>query len=135
MATLRPFWDNVTSWWDIRTLPNRMLLHFEQFRRDLSGQMRRIAAFLDIAIDKPRFPSMVEHCSFAWMKANATRSTPLGGTFWEGGAEVFINRGTNGRWRDVVSADDNKRYAGLARERLGPECAAWLVTGEPVLNY
>jgi aryl sulfotransferase len=93
--------------------------------------MRRIAAFLDVAIDQQRFPAMVEHCSFAWMKANATRSTPLGGAFWDGGAEVFINQGTNGRWRDVLSADDNQRYQDLARQRLGPECAAWLLTGEP----
>jgi aryl sulfotransferase len=126
-----PFWDNVASWWDIRPLPNLMLLHFEDLRRDLPGQMRRIAAFLDVAIDQQRFPAMVEHCSFAWMKANATRSTPLGGAFWDGGAEVFINQGTNGRWRDVLSADDNQRYQDLARQRLGPECAAWLLTGEP----
>jgi aryl sulfotransferase len=126
-----PFWDNVSSWWDIRALPNLMLLHFEDLRRDLPGQMRRIAAFLNIEVDEQRFPSMVEHCSFAWMKSNATRSTPLGGAFWDGGAEVFINKGTNGRWRDVLSADDNQRYEELAHERLGPECAAWLLTGEP----
>ncbi|HTI80702.1 MAG TPA: sulfotransferase domain-containing protein [Acetobacteraceae bacterium] len=131
---LWPFWDNVASWWDIRALPNMMLLHFEDLRRDLPGQMRRIAAFLDIKIDEQRFPTMVEHCTFAWMKANATRSTPLGGAFWDRGAEVFINRGTNGRWRDVLSADDNRRYQDLAHQRLGPECAAWLLAGEPNPN-
>jgi aryl sulfotransferase len=130
-----PFWDNVATWWDIRTLPNLMLLHFEDLRRDLPGQMRRIAAFLDIEINEQRFPTMVEHCSFAWMKANATRSTPLGGAFWDRGAEVFINRGTNGRWRDVLSASDNRRYQDLAHERLGPKCAAWLITGEPMPSY
>jgi aryl sulfotransferase len=66
-----PFWENVASWWAIRDLPNLMLLHFEELRVDLPGQMRRIAAFLDIPIDETRFPAMVEHCSFAWMKANA----------------------------------------------------------------
>jgi aryl sulfotransferase len=123
------FWDNVSSWWAIRDLPNLMLLHFEELRRDLPGQMRRIAAFLDIAIDEARFPTMVDHCSFAWMKANATRSTPLGGAFWDGGAEVFINKGTNGRWRDVLTPHDNARYEAMAQEQLGKDCAAWLATG------
>ena len=127
-----PFWENVESWWAIRGLPNLMLLHFEELRRDLPGQMRRVAAFLGITIDEARFPAMVEHCSFAWMKANATNSTPLGGAFWDGGAEVFINKGTNGRWRDVLTPEDNQRYETLARERLGEACAAWLAAAHPV---
>ena len=71
---------------------------------------------------------MVEHCSFAWMKANATKSTPLGGAIWDRGAEVFINKGTNGRWRDVLIPEDVDRYETTAREKLGEECAAWLAT-------
>jgi aryl sulfotransferase len=125
-----PFWENVASWWAIRELPNLILLHFEELRRDLPGQMRRVAAFLEIPIDETRFAAMVEHCSFAWMKANATKSTPLGGAFWDGGAEVFIYGGTNGRWRDVLTPEDSRRYETMARERLGPECAAWLATGQ-----
>lgn len=123
------FWENVASWWAIRDLPNLMLLHFEDLRRDLPGQMRRIASFLDIPVNEARFPAMVEHCSFAWMKANATASAPLGGVFWDGGAQVFINKGTNGRWRDVLTDDDNRRYEAMAVDRLGEACAAWLRDG------
>jgi aryl sulfotransferase len=125
----RPFWENVAGWWAARDLPNLMLLHFEELRADLPRQMRRIAAYLDIPIDEARFPTMVEHCSFTWMKANATKSTPLGGAIWDRGAEVFINKGTNGRWRDVLTAEDINRYEATAREKLGDECAAWLATG------
>jgi aryl sulfotransferase len=125
-----PFWDNVASWWALKQLPNLLLLHFEDMRRDLPGQMRRIAAFLDIPIDEARFPTMVEHCSFAWMKANASKSTPLGGAVWDGGAQVFINKGTNGRWHDVLTDEDNRLYEATARQRLEPDCIRWLATGE-----
>jgi len=64
------------------------------------------------------------------MKANATRSVPLGGIFWAGGAQSFIHKGTNGRWRDVLTAEDCARYESLARSQLGTECAHWLATGE-----
>ena len=124
-----PFWsffENVRSWWAIRSLPNVLMLHFAELKADLPGQIRRIAGFLDVPIDETRFPRIVERCGFAWMKANATKSVPLGGAFWDGGAETFIHRGTNGRWRDVLTAEDVARYEAQARTELGDECADWL---------
>ncbi len=86
-----PFWENVRSWWEIRHLPNLMLLHFNDLKADLPGQIRRIAAFLEIPIDESRWPAILEHCSFDNMKVHATRSAPLGGMLWEGGAGTFIH--------------------------------------------
>jgi aryl sulfotransferase len=125
-----PFWENVKSWWGIRRLPNLLLLHFAELRADLPGQVRRIAAFLDIPIDERRWPAILEHCSFEYMKAHATKSVPLGGAFWDGGAATFVHQGTNGRWRDTLTAEDYARYERLAVERLGEACARWLATGE-----
>jgi len=121
-----PFFENVRSWWEVRHLPNVMLLHFADLKRDLPGGIKRIAAFLDIEIDEARFPDIVEHCSFDYMKRNATAAVPLGGAFWDGGAETFIHKGTNGRWRDLLSAEDCARYEEKARAELGDACAQWL---------
>jgi aryl sulfotransferase len=125
-----PFWSNVRSWWDIRDLPNVMLLHFAALKTDMPGEIRRIASFLDIPIDEDRWPAILEHCSFDYMKRNAARTVPLGGVFWDGGAQTFIHQGTNGRWREVLSLAEKRRYEDLALEHLGPECAPWLATGD-----
>ena len=60
---------------------------------DMPGEIRRIAAFLEIPIDEATWEAILEHCSFDYMKANATASVPLGGAFWDGGAETFIHKG------------------------------------------
>ncbi len=125
-----PFWENVRSWWAVRHLPNVLMLHYAELKADLPGQMRRIADFLDIKIDAARFPTMLERCSFDWMKENATASVPLGGAPWEGGAKTFVHRGTNGRWRDALTAEDCARYEAKALAELGEDCAHWLATGE-----
>ncbi len=125
-----PFWENIRSWWEIRALPNLLLLHFAELKADLPGQMRRLAAFLDIPIDETRFAAQVHHCTFEYMKANATPSVPLGGAFWDGGAETFIHKGENGRWRDLLTPDDSAAYEARARRELGDACARWLATGE-----
>lgn len=124
-----PFWENVRSWWAIRELPNLLLVHFSDLKRDMPGQMRRIARFLDIPIDESRWASILEYCSFEWMKANAVKSVPLGGAFWDAGAEVFINKGVNGRWRDVLNDEQSAAYEALSEVELGKECARWLATG------
>jgi aryl sulfotransferase len=64
------------------------------------------------------------------MKAHAARVAPLGGAIFDGGADAFINKGTNGRWRDVLSPEESAAYEAMALEKLGPQCARWLATGE-----
>ena len=123
------FWDNVRSWWAVRDLPNVKLLHFNQMKADLPASIRAIGAFLDIPIDEAKFPAIVEHCGFDYMKAHAELAAPLGGALWEGGARTFINKGTNGRWRDTLTTADNAVYEAKAIAELGPECARWLAQG------
>ena len=125
-----PFWESVRSWWEIRNLPNVTFVHFATLKRDMPGVMRRLAAFLEIDVDESRWERIVEYCSFDWMKRNATKSVPLGGAFWDAGAQVFINKGVNGRWRDTLSPTEIAEYERRAVEELGPECAHWLATGE-----
>jgi aryl sulfotransferase len=125
-----PFWENTKSWWDIRHLPNVLMIHFAALKRDMEGGIRRIAEFLEIEVSPDKWDGIVEHCSFDYMKQHATKSVPLGGAFWDGGAQTFIHKGVNGRWRDVLTAEDNERYESRAVEELGEACAHWLQTGE-----
>jgi aryl sulfotransferase len=125
-----PFWENIRSWWEIRDLPNLLLLHYADLKADLEGQIRRTAAFLDIPVPEDRWPTILEHCGFDYMKRNATKSVPLGGAFWDGGAQTFVHKGTNGRWQGTLTPKDSRRYEATAVRELGDECARWLATGE-----
>jgi aryl sulfotransferase len=124
------FWENIASWWAARHAPNILLVHFASLKADLPGEMRKIAEFLDIEIDESKWDDMVYHCSFDYMKQHAELSTPLGGAPWKGGAKTFINKGTNGRWRDILSDAEKAEYEALAVEKLGAVCAHWLATGK-----
>ena len=123
-------WDNARTWWAIRDLPNVHMVHFANLKSDMPGEIRRIAEFIGTSIEESKWDKILKHCSFDYMKANATKSVPLGGAFWEGGAETFIHKGTNGRWRDVLSAEQTMNYEQRAESELGPDCAHWFATGE-----
>lgn len=125
-----PFWENIRSWWEIRDLPNVLFVHFAAMKSDMAGQIRRIAAFLDIPIDESGWDRILEYCSFPWMKRNATKSVPLGGAFWDAGAQVFIHKGENRRWADTLTPAEAAEYETRAIRELGADCARWIATGD-----
>lgn len=122
-------WENVRTWWQARHLPNVMMLHFADMKRDLPATVRRIAEFLEVELDDATFERVVRHSSFEWMKANADKVAPLGGGIFQGGAGTFINKGSNGRWQEQLTVADNAAYEARAAAELGPECADWLANG------
>ena len=95
----------------------------------MPSEIRKIATFLEIDINDENWPSILEYCSFEWMKQNATKSVPLVGAAWNGGAKIFINKRVNGRWVDTLSAADSQKYEERAELELGKECAEWLKYG------
>lgn len=120
------FWENSRTWWAVRELPNVFMLHFAELKADMPREIRRIAEFLEIPIDESRWDAILEHCSFKYMKANATKSVPLGGAFWDGGAETFVHKGINGRWAETLTDEDSREYEARSKEELGEECARWI---------
>ena len=72
---------------------------------------------------------MVEHCGIDYMRTAAANSPMLDHIF-SGGSSTFFNKGTNGRWRDALSAADIEKYERTASAHLTPECARWVATGE-----
>ncbi len=81
-------------------------------------------------IDENKWPAILEHCSFDYMKSHGASILPRAESVFQDGAKSFFNKGTNGRWRDVLTADDIARYDAMARKELGEECANWLATGK-----
>ena len=124
-----PFWENIRSWWAIRDLPNVMMIHFSDMKADLEGEMRRIADFLDVSHKEEDWPTLVEYCTFDWMKRHGDLTAPLGGALWDGGSDSFLFKGVNRRWAETLSADEVALYESKAIEELGEDCANWLANG------
>jgi aryl sulfotransferase len=126
---LSPLWSHVQGWWDAADLPNVLLVHFNNLKRDLGGEARRIAEFLDVGVDDSKWPAILEHCSFDYMQRESAKIEMLD-QFFTGGGKTFVYKGTNGRWKDVLSPQEIAKCDEVAARHLAPECADWLRTGE-----
>jgi len=48
---------------------------------------------------------------------------------FKGGAQTFINKGTNGRWRELLNEADLALYEATMARTLSPDCARRLEQG------
>jgi aryl sulfotransferase len=116
------------GWWERRHLRNVLLVHFNDLKADLDGEMRRIAVFLGLAVDPRTWSDQVARCTFESMKSRADEIGVFERNF-VGGAQSFLHKGTNDRWRDVLTADELARYDEAVAKFLSPEQARWLERG------
>ena len=127
-----PFWSHLAvtqSWWEHRRQPNILMLHFADMKADTAAAVRRIAGFIGIELSKARLEGIVAAVAFKAMKRRGELYAPSGGATWKGGADTFLNKGTNGRWVDVLTRKDlmgNHEWCfygwreGAAHQWLGP---------------
>ena len=121
----QPIWfEHVASFWAHRGEPNVLFVHYDDMSADLAHEMRRVADFLGIEPGPAQWPTLVERCTFASMKQRSGEISDFDKNF-VGGADTFLFKGTNGRWRDVLTSDELAAFDRRARELLPPDAFAW----------
>ncbi len=123
------FFDIERSYWSERQRSNLLLVHYNDLKADLSGEMKRIAAFLEIETPASLWPELVEAATFEKMKTEGAALLPGIEMAVKGGHQTFLNKGTNGSWRDVLTKDDVARYRERAAAELSPGLSDWLEHG------
>jgi len=133
-----PFWANLghtASYWNWRHLPNFYFMHYNDMLADLEGSVRALAAFLDEHPSDEAVARIVRATTFDNVKAQAAAMDAAGdprAVVFDGGASGFFFKGTNGRWRDLLTAEDLELYEQAKQRVLTPDCARWLEEGGPV---
>lgn len=123
------YFDIERSYWAARREPNLLMVHFNDLKRDLDGEMRRVSEFLGIAVDESVWPNLVHAATFGAMKSH---SAELGRTYefaFAGGLGGFLHEGTNARWRGVLTLQDISDYESRVKRETSPALARWLEGG------
>ncbi len=132
-----PFQPNLhhtQSWWNYRRLPNILFVHYNDLKDDLAGELRRLAAFLAIPLTNDDLPPLMQAVSLDAMRERESRLNESWRSTFTEGANTFFFKGTNGRWRDVLSAEEVALYEEKAAQVLTPDCQAWLEQGRVALG-
>ena len=95
-------------------------------------QLPRNRVAINIDIDEAMMPGILERISFGSMKKNFMKIMPESSELWKGGTDRFMNKGTNGRWRDVLTEEELAQYDKAVAKALTPDAAHWLEHGGKV---
>lgn len=124
-----PFWSNfyhMQSWWPYRELENVHFVHYNDLLASPRSEIQRLARFVEIDCSDKILDQIVEATSFNTMKKAASALVAGNKDIFEGGADTFINKGTNGRWAGVLTEMDLAQYATTAAATLSADCRLWL---------
>jgi aryl sulfotransferase len=125
--------EHLASWWPRRHDPNVYLLHYNDLKADLGGEMRKLAGWLGLSLREDQWPAAIQRCTFEAMRERGGEIGPFELAF-EGGAKGFLFQGTNGRWRDVLTREELAAYDRRVKELVSPELAAWIEHGRSALR-
>lgn len=128
-SSLRVVVHHVETFWAQRSRDNVALFHYSDLERDLTGEMMRLAAALDIAITDDRAEDLVEAARFDAMKRRAAELAPNSdiGIFRD--LDSFFHAGRSGQWRAVLEAEDLAHYETRLGELAPQDLATWLPVG------
>lgn len=79
LADAMPFgsWASHThGWWEARTQPGVELFNFRTMKRDLPGQVDRIAALMGVELTSDERAAVIERAGLPWMKAHERQFRP-----------------------------------------------------------
>ncbi len=109
---------------------NFLRLHYADMKRNLAGQMSRVAAHIGISHSKTTMQQLAKAATFENMKANSSRFTLAAGQeFWHSDRD-FFDSATSNKWEGVLTEDDLSNYEEAISEYLSPEQRSWLEWGQ-----
>ena len=116
---------HLTDAWRRRAADPVRLVHYDDLCTDLGGQMRALAAWLDIDVCEPAWPELVAAAEFSSMRARADQLVPARGGILKDNI-AFFRRGRPGAAAELHGEAELRRYRTRGEQHAPPDLVQWL---------
>jgi hypothetical protein len=126
------FFGFLAAWWPLRNEPNVLFMHFSDMKQAHEASIRKMAKFLEVEPGDDRWPTILEHTSFPWMKKHESKfEAGTAGKVPILKAGAMIRAGEAGKARSDGMTDDISLHLREVGGRMCPDAAAvdWLYRG------
>lgn len=126
LDTLRGFAWQMSVAWSRRQLPEVVMLHYSDLRRDLGGEMRRLASRLSIEVDERRWSALVQAATFDSMRAASSSYVPDEGLDFFRDTSAFFRGGGPSEWERWLTSEDLAEYDERLAALAPPDLLEWM---------
>ena len=130
---LADYANQVASYWDARDASKVHLFHYGDMWGDLDGEMRRVAAALEVAVDEARWPAFVEAATLDSMRSRASLTAPEANLGVWRSPERFFRAGGTRDWASLLTDDDLAHFHARLKD-LTVDAAEWVLNGRAALS-
>ncbi|MCP4176956.1 MAG: sulfotransferase domain-containing protein [bacterium] len=126
-----PFWGNMhhtQTWWNYRHLNNIQFFHYADLLENKAEEIKRLADYINISLPNEAIEAIIDITDIRNMRQRGRKSGTIF-HYFKNGSDTFFNKGTNKRWKNILSEDELLMYKKKKREVLTQDCASWLKNG------
>jgi aryl sulfotransferase len=116
---------HLTDAWRRRAADPVRLVRYDDLCTDLGGQMRALAAWLEIDVCERAWPELVAAAEFSSMRARADQLVPARGSILKDNA-AFFRRGRPGAAAELLDEAELRRYRTRVEQHAPPDLVRWL---------
>ncbi|CAK8692823.1 unnamed protein product [Clavelina lepadiformis] len=103
--------EHIRSWYQHKDDENVLFLCFEEMKRDLQKQVRRLADFIEVSLTDDDVKKVCENSSIGHMK-NSWKSSEMPATF-------FLRKGQVGDWKNHLTVAQSEKIDANVERVLG----------------
>lgn len=116
--------------WQRRDAANVGMFHYLDYRRDLGGEMARLAALCRIDVSRERLEQLAPEAGIGRMRERADEVVPdVARSDHFKDRAGFFRSGATGEWVDRTTEADRARYDERVAELVSPDLAHWAHAG------
>ncbi len=130
LVSLATVLHHLDTGWEHRNDANVGLFHFLDYRRDLVGEMVRLAELCAIDLDRDRLAALAPEAGIDRMRDRAHEIVPgLDKSEHWNDPSGFFRTGGAGEWIERTTPDDRRRYEARVAELVPADLARWAHEG------
>ncbi|KAJ1955062.1 hypothetical protein GGI12_005648, partial [Dipsacomyces acuminosporus] len=96
------WFDHVLSWWKHKDCENILFLKYEDMKKDIDTELRKIASFVGVEVSPGELESIKEQIGFSSMKSNEFSSMKDVKEL-----DKFYRKGKAGSWKELFTVQQN----------------------------
>ena len=124
------YFHTIKTWLEHKNNDNILILHFNDLKKDLKGNINKISEFLGYDYNEKIMNEVYKKSTFEWMKGNSKKCAPL---LFKNNSSNFINKGTNKRWKNSLTQNDILKYKNLIKSFFNENEINWIENGGVLL--